>query len=357
MDFETPAEQSSDAAATAGSEAAPAAPAKDEAASMSALASEAQDSKQEPERPKPDAGPKMPPIPSSAMVIMPPSMRRFDAKDDAVGPKSKRPRRGRWLGYGSWAALIIVLCGAAFAAASHFFAPPPPVLQAADPATPSWQVAKDDSADMRGTASALKQELHTIEARLDSMHAVQSPEDIRALRKSIDGLKASLDAEKAEATTSIAQLSAKLDQLQRAEPAKLTQASLEKSERAGAKPISDKAADPKAIQATLDRVARTEKTDAMTTASIPATVPQSFDSAKAQPLAMAEPQRKPPQYLTNWVVRDVYDGIALVEGPEGAIEVMPGDPIPGAGVVRSIERRGGGWVVVTSRGLVDYARD
>src|ERR1700677_2790401 len=197
MDFETPAEQSSDAAATAGSEAAPApaAAAKDEAASTSASASEAQDKKQEPERPKPDAGPKMPPIPSSAMVIMPPSMRRFDAQEDTSGLKGKRPGRGKWLGTGSRAALIILLCGAAFAAGSHFFAPSPPVLQAADPATPSWQVAKTDSdADMRNTASDLRQELHAVEARFDSLR-VQSTEDIRALRKSIDGLRASLDAE------------------------------------------------------------------------------------------------------------------------------------------------------------------
>src|ERR1700691_5779012 len=97
MDFETPAEQSSDAAATAGSEAAPAGAAKDEAASMSAPATEAQDKKQEPERPKRDVGPKMPPIPSSAMVIMPPSMRRFDTQEDTSGLKSKRPGRGKWL--------------------------------------------------------------------------------------------------------------------------------------------------------------------------------------------------------------------------------------------------------------------
>ena len=57
------------------------------------------------------------------------------------------------------------------------------------------------------------------------------------------------------------------------------------------------------------------------------------------------------------MVRDVYRGIALVEGPQGAVEVMPGDTLPGAGTVRAIERRGDGWVVVTSRGYVDYEHD
>jgi hypothetical protein len=60
--------------------------------------------------------------------------------------------------------------------------------------------------------------------------------------------------------------------------------------------------------------------------------------------------------ITNWVVRDVYDGVALVESPRGSIEVAPGEIIPGAGTVKSIERRGAGWIVITSRGLVDSAR-
>ncbi|MGH6795809.1 MAG: hypothetical protein ACREDH_11610, partial [Methylocella sp.] len=63
-----------------------------------------------------------------------------------------------------------------------------------------------------------------------------------------------------------------------------------------------------------------------------------------------------PQLITNWVVRDVYGGIALVESPHGSIEVTPGESIPGAGTVKSIERRGGGWIVITSRGVIDSAR-
>ena len=67
-------------------------------------------------------------------------------------------------------------------------------------------------------------------------------------------------------------------------------------------------------------------------------------------------QRKP-RLITNWVVRDVYGGIALIEGSRGAIEVAPGEIIPGAGRVKSIERRGPSWIVITSQGLVDSAQD
>lgn len=346
MDFETQAGQSLDAAAAASAR--DAAQAKDSAASKSEPAG-AQENKE-------NAGPRVPPIPSSALVILPPEKRRFDAKDDAA-PKVGRAGRSKWLGYASQAAVIVVLCGAAFAAGGHFLGSTPSAGHAANPTAASWQAAKDD-ADTASTTVALSKEVHGIEARLNSLPATgQTSEEIRALKKSIDGLRASLEAEKAESDASIAQLSAKFDQLQR-EPARLTRASLEKGEHAESNPAVERTIDPKAIQAALDKAARSEKPDPITTASIPAE-PQSAESAAPRPQsrASAEPPKKPPQLLTNWVVRDVYDGIALVEGPEGAFEVMPGDTIPGAGTVRSIERRAGGWIVVTSRGLVDYARD
>ncbi|HET6375666.1 MAG TPA: hypothetical protein VFF88_06425, partial [Methylocella sp.] len=66
---------------------------------------------------------------------------------------------------------------------------------------------------------------------------------------------------------------------------------------------------------------------------------------------------KKPRLITNWIVREVYDGTALVESPRGAIEVAPGEMIPGAGRVKSIERRGSGWIVITSEGIVDSVRD
>jgi hypothetical protein len=343
MDFETQAGQSLDAAASARN----AAQAKDGTASMSEPAG-AQENKE-------NAGPRVPPIPSSALVILPPEKRRFDAKDDAAS-KVGRAGRSKWLAYASQAAVIVALCGAAFAAGGHFLGSTPSADHAANPTAASWQAAKDD-AGTASTTAALSNEVHGIEARLNSLPATgQTSEEIRALKKSIDGLRASLEAEKAEADASIAKLSAKFDQLQR-EPAKITRASLEKGEHAESNPAVERTIDPKAIQAALDKAARAEKPDPITTASIPAEPPSAESAApRAQSLASAEPPKKP-QLLTNWVVRDVYDGIALVEGPEGAFEVMPGDTIPGAGTVRSIERRAGGWIVVTSRGLVDYARD
>jgi hypothetical protein len=57
--------------------------------------------------------------------------------------------------------------------------------------------------------------------------------------------------------------------------------------------------------------------------------------------------------LDNWVLRGVHDGTALVEGAQGLREVTPGSVLPGAGRVKSIERHGGEWVVITTAGVID----
>jgi hypothetical protein len=56
--------------------------------------------------------------------------------------------------------------------------------------------------------------------------------------------------------------------------------------------------------------------------------------------------------LEGWVLRDVVNGAALIEGRRGMFEVYAGDPIPGLGRVDAIRRQDGRWVVVTGKGLI-----
>jgi hypothetical protein len=338
MDLGPKVEPSFDAAKpeTAG-DAAPAQAPQDTVVSASAPA-DLQDKGHGPEKPEESAGPNVPPVPSSALVILPPSKQRFDAKDAATN--ESKPRKSKWLRTASRAALLLILCGASFAAGGRYLGSIPFVTHAANPA--SWQAAKND--DTRTAIAALGAEMQQLDAHIASLRAAETPDEIRALKKSVDELKANFET----ANGSIVQLSAKLDQFARGEP-RLTQTALERTERS-------ESTDPRAIQATLDRAARSGRNTPMTTASLPAGAePQSATTQPRTARALAEPRK--PLVLTNWVVRDVYDGIALVEGPQGALEVMPGDTIPGAGMVKSIERRGAGWIVLTSRGMVDYAGD
>ena len=56
--------------------------------------------------------------------------------------------------------------------------------------------------------------------------------------------------------------------------------------------------------------------------------------------------------VEGWILRDVANGGALIEGRQGIFEVYAGDPVPGLGRVDAIRRQDGHWVVVTSRGLI-----
>ena len=86
----------------------------------------------------------------------------------------------------------------------------------------------------------------------------------------------------------------------------------------------------------------------------PATPKQSSLMARAEPSAPNEIARpdNPGPLLRDYSVEDVRDGIAVVDSRYGPQEVAPGDFIPGAGRVLRIEKRGGDWVVLTSRGVI-----
>ena len=72
------------------------------------------------------------------------------------------------------------------------------------------------------------------------------------------------------------------------------------------------------------------------------------------PPAVAAPKAEVARLPTveGWLLRDVANGGALIEGRQGIFEVYAGDPVPGLGRVDAIRRQDGRWVVVTSKGLI-----
>lgn len=65
------------------------------------------------------------------------------------------------------------------------------------------------------------------------------------------------------------------------------------------------------------------------------------------------PDRPKAEAIEGWAVRDVYDGVAILEDRRRRlVEVGTGDAVPGVGRVEAIERRGRNWVVVTRQGLI-----
>ncbi len=71
-----------------------------------------------------------------------------------------------------------------------------------------------------------------------------------------------------------------------------------------------------------------------------------------QPAAPGE-TKLPDKILQNWVVQDVRKGRALVENSYGGVfAVAAGSVLPGLGLVETIKRQDGQWVVVTARGVI-----
>jgi hypothetical protein len=80
--------------------------------------------------------------------------------------------------------------------------------------------------------------------------------------------------------------------------------------------------------------------------------PPATAAAAAAPVAQAKTEVGRLPTVDGWVLRDVANGGALIEGRHGIYEVYAGDPIPGVGRVDAIRKQDGRWVVVTSKGLI-----
>jgi hypothetical protein len=87
--------------------------------------------------------------------------------------------------------------------------------------------------------------------------------------------------------------------------------------------------------------------------NVTGSIPQQVAAAAAPaPVAPPKPEVARMPTVEGWVLRDVANGSALIEGRRGMYEVFAGDPVPGLGRVDAIRKQDGRWVVVTSKGLI-----
>jgi hypothetical protein len=130
---------------------------------------------------------------------------------------------------------------------------------------------------------------------------------------------------------------------------------LDKLERAQAEPSAK-------IAKLSEAVDKLRAAPAAATTTVPKETTGSISAPQAAPTAPAATQQAaatPPKTevgrlptVDGWVLRDVADGGALIDGRRGVYEVYAGDFIPGLGRIDAIRRQDGRWVVVTSKGLI-----
>lgn len=194
----------------------------------------------------------------------------------------------------------------------------------------------------------------------DSRQAlVRIGDEVTGLKTALDRLKQGIDHPRADATKPALD---RLDQSARDSAERIARLGeqLERVERLQR--------DPARVGAVTERLDRMEKqiaglaakpAAAAAVAPVPVT-PAAPAPQAAKPAPAAAPDSvaqtgsiAKPAKLEGWILRDVDDGVALVQSSSGRLrEVYRGQTLPGGVRVEAIERRGRAWVVVTSKGLI-----
>jgi hypothetical protein len=142
---------------------------------------------------------------------------------------------------------------------------------------------------------------------------------ITKLSAEVASLKASIDGNAKSANAQLAKIADRV----------------ERAEKAQAEPAS-RVAKLSELLERLDRRA----------AAAPAAAPETTGS-------VAQKQQDRPAVVTGWMLREVFNGGAVVENERmGIFEVVPGANLPGLGRVETIRRQDGRWVVVTPKGWI-----
>jgi hypothetical protein len=73
-------------------------------------------------------------------------------------------------------------------------------------------------------------------------------------------------------------------------------------------------------------------------------------------VAPSERISAPRKTVKGWSVRQAYEGIAILQGPNGVVEAVLGQQVPGLGRIEEIRNENGRLVVESSGGVIYSSR-
>jgi len=79
-------------------------------------------------------------------------------------------------------------------------------------------------------------------------------------------------------------------------------------------------------------------------------------SVAAPEITGSVPPSAPRKVVKGWSVRQAYEGIAILQGPNGVIEAVLGQQVPGLGRIEEIKNENGRLVVESSGGVIYSSR-
>jgi hypothetical protein len=225
-----------------------------------------------------------------------------------------------WHRYGVAACALALALAAGWAIEAKIYSHQ--LAQAQREAKTARRLAASNEAE-RNDVRVLREEVRALQAKLDTATRRRGAGEAGALEAMISSLDKKIEANRAVAGNAAEQLAATLEKhekrIERMEVATSDKSPVSSTGNSDAKPI------PKAL-------------------SKPLAATTSDQNAK-----VADP--KPP--ISGYALREVYDGLALVEAHGSLREVGPGDRLPRAGKVLAIKKIGRKWVVVTDEGRIE----
>lgn len=197
-----------------------------------------------------------------------------------------------------------------------------------------------DQAALRAVAEGLHHVDRKVEAVTQKLGDAAQVRELASLKQAMVEQKALADTERQQYRLELAWLSERLENASR-DPSARLQVVMQRLDAMEARSLQPGTASSSAED---DNVTVAQRTD-------PSAQPRHRPGVELPPLLPANARAAMPQH--GYVLRRVTGGIAFVESRDGLRGVEPGHVLPGAGRVTKIEKRAQGWVVVTSRGVID----
>lgn len=242
-------------------------------------------------------------------------------------PEKARLKRQSWRRFGAAACALALTLGTGWAVGNKF--QPREAADSRGDANAARKLADANEAE-RGDIRALREEIRALQAKLGSLDKRSDAPERGTLEAQLNSLDRKIEANHADAANVAAQIEARLEKNDK---------SMGRLEAA----ISAKSSVP-------STAGNDAKASVKPAAKVVAPTPASTATAGGASVKAAD-AAKP---IGDYTVREVQDGIALVQGRAGGLyEVGPGDRLPGVGRVLAVEKIGQKWVVVTESGRID----
>lgn len=221
--------------------------------------------------------------------------------------------------------------------ASSPISPPP------DPLAPHVRQSLEQEHRMAALALDIRQSQESLARLWDDARSLAA--SVGALASGMEHIKSDVGAARIDASAGLARLEERLHEVKLvaiAGPTLLGDPALQGFIQLG---------DPQIAHSQSRLAEASEPVQPATTGGLPESVAVPQASVEVS-LNKPRPRSRASRPIGGWHVHKVEDDLAVVEGKGSHYEVRAGELLPGAGIVRSIKKRGERWVVLTSKGVI-----